>query len=425
MAFTITTSNGGSSATVIGSNSSDAIAAASLVNISTLSLTAFEADDVVVTGVTALTGGSSLTPSLISLGQGDDIVTLSAPITAEGSLIDLGEGYDTLNLGDNALTGVSIKGLGGVDEINLGNAIYTSLFINGNEGGDRINVGLQGQAAINSVISECRIVGGSEADRFNFNTTGSITGGRINGQDGNDWILIQRLGPATTTTMYGGQGNDNLSASGWIQFGGPNGYVLFSGDLGDDRLNGAAQTIAQLAVTNGDRLFGGDGDDFIQGRGGTDTMTGGAGVDTFAFSDPDSFPLVPVRFNDIDQSGAFTPGDTVNLNSVQGINGFDNWVTNITDFSAEDFIGYPLGLNPVSAIGQPVPLPGNPQILGSAALSYKFAGVYNPADSTFVLTSDNLGTDTLLALKGQSPNAFLVLKGTSASSLTEDNFFAQ
>lgn len=429
MAFTITIGNGGRTATVIGTNSSDAIAAAALANIDYLTLSSFDSDDVVQTGTTSLSGGSSLSPSLISVGAGDDQVTLNAPISAVGSIIVLGEGYDTLGIGNNALTGVSIKGLGGVDEIGFGNATYTSLFVNGNEAGDRINVGIQGQVPINAVFSECRIVGGSDDDRFNFNTSGAITGGRINGQDGNDWILVQRLGPATTTTMYGGQGNDNLSASGWRSQAAPNyGFVLFSGDLGDDRLNGAEQGAVQLAVTNGDRLFGGDGDDFIQGRGGTDTMTGGSGVDTFAFSDPTSYPLIPVRFNDNDQSGAFTAGDTINLNTTQGIGTFNNWVTNITDFSSEDFIGYPLGLSPVSAIGQPVPVPSPPpaaQVFGSAALSYKFAGVYNAADSTFVLTADNLGTDTLLVLQGQSPNAFLLLKGTSASSLTKDNFFAQ
>lgn len=414
MAFTITTSASGSFATVVGTNSSDSISSSSLVNISFLSLIAFDADDVVVTGTTQLSGAS---PSNLSLGSGNDLVTLSAAINAAGSLIDLGDGSDSLGIGSNDLTGVSVRGMGGVDQITLGASTLTSTFINGNEGGDRITIGSNSA----TVLATSTIVGGSESDRFYFNTTGSITGGRINGQDGNDWMLITRIGAGTTTTMYGGQGNDNLSASSWSN---PDGFVILSGDLGDDRLNGAAQRIEVIATTSGDRLFGGDGEDFIQGRGGADTMTGGIGVDTFAFSSPSTtFALTPVRLNDTDSNGAISAGDTVNLNTTQGIGSFNNWVTNITDFSGEDFIGYDLGVNPVSAIGQSFGGVASMTVFGSASLSYKLAGVYNAANSTFTVTNDNLGSDTLLLLEGQAANGYLLLKGTSASTLTEANFF--
>jgi hypothetical protein len=60
---------------------------------------------------------------------------------------------------------------------------------------------------------------------------------------------------------------------------------------------------------------------------------------------------------------------------------------------------------------------------GVSSLSYKLAGVYNSADSTFTVTADNIGTDTLLLLAGQSVNGYLLLRNTSASTLTEQNFF--
>jgi hypothetical protein len=406
LAFTITTNAGGTAATVVGTNSSDSIAAAQLANISSLSLTAFDADDVVVTGTTALTAATS-----ISMGQGDDQVTLSAGISASGSLVDLGEGSDTFTSGANSLSNLSIKGFGGLDTITLdtaagGNArTMRSLFVNGNEGADRILVGQGGATA----FASSSIVGGSEDDRITINTTGAVTGGRINGQNGDDVITVTQIGAATTTTMFGGQGNDTLSANGSAS---TNSFVIFSGDLGNDGLIGIAQA---NDLQSGDVLFGGDGNDSLNtGANGMDTLTGGAGSDTFVVNQAtDGFG---VAYTDVDGVGGITAGDTFNLNNTQGVGSFNNFLLNTADFSSADVLDTIGGANAVSGLGNTFGAGW-----GVNLVTYKFAGSYNSTNSTFTVTADNLGTDTLIYLNGTG-NQYMLLKGTSASSLVGANF---
>lgn len=406
MAFTITANTVLGIATVAGTNSSDSIAAAQLTNISSLNLNAYEAVDVVVTGATPLSGAIS---SFISMGQGDDQVTLSASLISPGSVIDLGEGSDSFSGNTSNLADSSIKGMGGLDTMTFGTATLTNMFVNGNDGGDRFTVGLGG----GTVISNSTIVGGSDDDRIAINITGALTDGRINGQNGNDTITISNLGIGTTTTIYGGQGDDTLTAAA-----GPlgNWHVIFSGDLGNDTMFGKNQNGSN---TSGDLLYGGVGNDSIDGGTGADTMTGGSGTDVFASI---TNGTMSVQYRDADLNGVISIGDTVNLNTAQGIGTFNNWVTNITDFSAEDRLATGLGTNAVSAIGQSFGGAPTMATFGSSSLTYKLGGAYNSANSTFTVTADNLGTDTLIALVGATADAHLLMKGTSASTLVAANF---
>ena len=66
--------------------------------------------------------------------------------------------------------------------------------------------------------------------------------------------------------MYGGVGNDTLD-------GGLDGDNLYGG-AGDDELNGG---------DGFDQLFGGSGNDILEGGSGVDDLTGGAGSDVFVF----------------------------------------------------------------------------------------------------------------------------------------------
>ena len=409
LAFTISTNVGGTAATVVGTNSSDSIAAAQLANISSLQLTAFEADDVVITGTTALTSSGNT----LSLGQGDDQVTLSAAITGSGSLVDLGEGADTLST-NFALSNTSIKGFGGLDTMTFAGAVTVrSTFINGNVGGDRITFG--GGAA--TVFASSSIAGGSEDDRITFNTTGAVTGGRVNGQNGDDTIVVASIGAGTTTTMYGGQGNDVLNAT--MNVGTGTQHVIFSGDLGNDTLTGLNQDVD----ISGDLLFGGGGNDTINGTntantdGGADTMTGGDGADTFVIGTND---MMTATFNEVSGAGTIDIGDTFSLNNTQGAGVFNNNTANITDFTSADILDTTLGTNAVSGLG--VAAANAVTNFGTNTNTYKLAGVYNAANSTFTITADNLGTDTLILANGGDANGFLLLKGTSASSLVAANF---
>jgi Ca2+-binding RTX toxin-like protein len=422
LAFTITTNVGGTAATVVGTNSSDSIAAAQLANISSLSLTAFDADDVVITGTTAL----SASGNSISVGQGDDQVTLSAGLTGSGSLVDLGEGADTFTAAGVAISSSSIRGLGGLDTITInGAATIRSVFVNGNVGGDRINFG--GANNVATVFASSTIVGGSEDDRITFNTSGTVTGGRVNGQDGDDVITVTNIGAGTTTTMFGGQGNDTLTAGGnTFNASGDStalGFVIFSGDLGNDTLTGAAQgaDLAAGALGGGDLLFGGGGNDTIStGNRGQDTLTGGDGNDTFVISNATDGFLV--AYTDVTVAGVVSAGDTFNLNDTQGVGSFNNFLTNIADFAAGDVIDTANGTNAISGLGLVFT---DGAATGVNGVTYKFAGSYNAANSTFTVTADNLGTDTLILLNGGGnggANSHILLKGTSASSLVPSNF---
>ncbi len=417
---------GGTAATVVGTNSSDSIAAAQLANIATLSLTAFDSDDVAVLGTTALASAS------ISMGQGDDQVTTGANVSGSSSLIDLGEGADTFTSA-HQLSSVNIKGFGGIDTFTLTGATLSNIFLNGNVGGDRINVGGGGGTRVTGAT----IVGGSEDDIIVVNTTASLTGGRINGQNGDDTIIVTDLGATSTTTMFGGQGNDTLTA-GTIAggFATNTEHVIFSGDLGNDTLTG----IAQAVDISGDLLFGGDGNDRLitangtdgtaNSGGGADSLTGGAGADTFVFNDLGN--TTAVFANVVGSATTIDAGDTFQLGVNRTAAGFQNFVTNITDFvggGGNDILDTVNGSNAVTGLGQTIA--AGQAAFGQNGSTYKLAGTYNAANSTFTVTADNLGTDTLILLDGSNGagatvtaanGGYVLLQGTSASTLVAGNF---
>ena len=409
LAFTITTDIGGTRATLVGTNASDSVAGAQLANFSNLSVTAFDADDVVITG-RALTSAST-----ISMGQGDDQVTLGAALTGAGSLVDLGEGADTFAAGNNNITGSSIKGFGGLDTYTFGTGTITSSFINGNAAGDRFTFS-------GTTLTSSSIAGGSEDDIITFANAGNntLTGGRVNGQNGDDTISVLNIFAGTTTTMFGGQGNDTLTTAGYGPAVGTS-HVIFSGDLGNDTLVGLAQAVD----VSGDLLFGGDGNDSITTNGGADSMSGGAGVDTFIIAANENLNTASVTNVAGGTAGFIEAGDVFNLNLTAGAGQFNNVTANITDFvggGAGDILNIGnANAAAVSGIGAVVTQAATGNV-GLTGVTYKLAGSYNSANSAFTVTADNQGTDTLILLNGTSVNQYLLLKGTSASTLTSANF---
>ncbi len=351
------------------------------------------------------------------MGQGDDQVTLSAALTASGSLVDLGEGADTFTAGANNLTNASVKGFGGLDTYTFGAGTLTTSFINGNEAGDRITFTA-------TTLTRSSIAGGSEDDIITFADNAgaganTLTGGRVNGQNGNDTIAVNEIAAGTTTTMFGGQGNDTLTGAGFNTLGGiGTANVIFSGDLGNDTLVGLAQAVD----ISGDLLFGGDGNDNITSSNGADSITGGNGVDTITFNNDANTTAI---FADVDGNGVISTGDTFILGVNRGSN-FNNFVTNVTDFvsgGAGDLLNTTNGSNAVSGLGQAEA--AGQSSFGTAGVTYKLAGSFNSANSTFTVTADNLGTDTLIYLNGaQATTAgnFVLLNGTSASTLVAANF---
>ncbi len=88
-----------------------------------------------------------------------------------------------------------------------------------------------------------------------------VTGIVMDTRDGNDLILVAPQ-VSTATELYGGAGND-----------------LINGGGGDDRMFGEDGCDVLLGNSGNDRLDGGDGDDFLFGGFGDDVLLGGLGDD--------------------------------------------------------------------------------------------------------------------------------------------------
>ena len=100
--------------------------------------------------------------------------------------------------------------------------------------------------------------------------------------DGNAGVAFTNYYANTAVSLFDasavtGAGSSITFASGNIAASG----TVIKGGAGDDQLAGAVG--ANVAK---DTISGGDGDDFIAGFGGADTLTGGAGVDTFWYNGP-------------------------------------------------------------------------------------------------------------------------------------------
>ncbi|MCI0680961.1 MAG: hypothetical protein L0Y71_02555 [Gemmataceae bacterium] len=81
---------------------------------------------------------------------------------------------------------------------------------------------------------------------------------------GDDIVTVDASLGTVPAALYGGDGNDTLTAN-------HDGYSLLAGGDGNDALNGGG---------GNDLLLGGDGDDTLNGGGGSDLLFGGSGNDT-------------------------------------------------------------------------------------------------------------------------------------------------
>lgn len=111
-------------------------------------------------------------------------------------------------------------------------------------------------------------------DHYNYVGSNPL---RAKGYAGDDFIW----GNGGSDDISGGSGNDTLR--GW------SGNDSLKGDAGNDQLFGEAGDDFLSGGTGNDQLVGGDGNDRLTGYGGSwtekDTLTGGAGADTFVLGD--------------------------------------------------------------------------------------------------------------------------------------------
>ncbi|VEP17037.1 putative calcium-binding protein,FG-GAP repeat protein [Hyella patelloides LEGE 07179] len=302
-------------------------------------------DDSTGFAISGIDGGDSFGSSVSSAGDvngdGLDDLLIGAPGADVDGNENAGEsyvifGFTPLELigtnGDDVLTGDTgsdnISGLGGDDTLS---GLAGDDEILGGSGNDEISGGegddlIQGQSGNDLIAGDDgndSLTGNSGDDEIsggegNDTVRGGSESDTISGGSGNDLLVGNSeddtiSGDLGRDTIRGGDGDDSLRgnfANDLIR--GNAGADLIRGDFGNDNLAGGSEN---------DTLIGGDGDDFLSGntnddrligvdsinansdfgRGELDTLTGGAGSDTFVLGNADR-----VFYDDGDN---FTLGD--------------------------------------------------------------------------------------------------------------------
>ena len=219
-------------------------------------------------------------------------------------------------------------------------------------------------AALDGSI-EIRGIGASDLSASNFampdgETTKITIGGAwftrptdpFNGSDSSQLFLDDESGGTAfgnggQDRVFGGEGDDHID-------GGSSADSLY-GEEGDDTVEGGSGNDRLFGGEGDDVLDGGTGDDWLVGGEGNDQLTGGAGADRFVFG-PD---------NGTDSITGFGDGeDVIDLSGLEGIAGFDDlhlwsfgtaavvdltsqgggriWLheTDVSDLDAADFVFY-------------------------------------------------------------------------------------
>ncbi len=180
--------------------------------------------------------------------------------------VDGGGGEDVLfgGSGDDALMGGRGDDVLNGDGAEVSEALHGNDYLNGGNGDDR----LQGGSGADY------LAGGPGNDRIYGDDSGSTTPGDdiILGGPGEDWIW----GGGGDDLIDGGDGNDG---DGTGQLVGGSGRDVIYGGAGNDYLFGDDPTIP-VAEHDADELYGGVGDDMLDGNGGDDWLRGDEGSDT-------------------------------------------------------------------------------------------------------------------------------------------------
>ena len=197
-----------------------------------------------------------------------------------GARIDLGEGTDSLTLGDTrdavTVTNVETVNLGdGSDSLMVTGV--TSVTVNSGAGND-IVYGSTGDDVIRGEAGHDQIVGGGGADTLsggdgNDQLTGGLGADVLVGGDGNDTYYIRDLEDTIVEEFAGG--TDTVFSTLTVTTLGNNIETLY--------MTGADGVRAEGNALN-NTLYGNAGDNTLVGGGGDDTLSGGEGIDVAAYS---------------------------------------------------------------------------------------------------------------------------------------------
>ncbi len=204
------------------------------------------ADQTGTGGADTLTAGAGA--STVSGGAGDDHINGGA-----GSAVLYGNtGNDTITL-FSYTGGSTVYGGQGDDHVDASGSTQAN-FISGDLGNDSITLGSGADTAYGGVGNDS-IIAGSGHDQ-------------LYGNAGNDQITI---GAANTgSTVYAGQGDDHIDASGSTHAN------FISGDLGNDSITLGSGADTAYAGDGNDSIVAGSGHDQLYGNAGNDLITLGA-----------------------------------------------------------------------------------------------------------------------------------------------------
>jgi hypothetical protein len=192
------------------------------------------------------------------------------------------------------------------------------------------------------------------------------------------------IGSAANDVIDLNNGNDTASGNaGNDTINGNNGADTINGNAGNDTLNGGA---------GNDTINSGAGTDGVDGGTGADAFTGGTGVETYAQVLTGS-SVAPTAKTTAD-AGAFAAGDTLTFgNGVDVITGFSTTTGSGATAASDDI----LNANSTGA-ALPTTLIGvaeNDLTAAAGGVNMIVSGAWDAASSTFTMTSDDLGPDSL------------------------------
>ena len=306
----------------------------------------------------------------IRVGNGDSIGFGTFPGVAPGVAAPLPAPNPALQL-------TSFESTNDTLTINLANFSVSSLFIDLGDQNDSLTVSGVDPGGLQ--ISAAGSLGDDQLDASAF------TGGFVlfSGNDGDDVLT----GSDGADILLGGAGNDLITGrAGDDSLTGGEGNDILRGNGGSDTLRGEAGVDTLNGGSGADELFGGDGNDFITGLGDADDADGGAGFDTLSFQATQGLVNVVIRE---DGSGANNPTGSDPAGAPFGLNDTFSNIEQVVGSEGDDIIRVD-GARATTVHG----LGGNDQLIGGTGNDVLLGG-----DGDDTLNGNN-GDDRLVGGNG-------------------------
>ena len=399
-------------------------------------------------GADSYTGGSTVADS-ITLGAGNDSVTIATANLTSVDTIAGGTGTDSIIMSDAAtVVDADFTNVTGVEQISSGNNALT------------LTLGTASQAAGLTTVTDGT---GVTTLSIGAGHTGDVAVSLSTGNDtvnatvaANDLytgaLTVTSAGASITgaDTITGGTGSDNLKVTGTLSNAGATVVTNFETITANDTTTAVSITIDELTVADGKTLHvdgsglttgvltavmsddnnginsvtGGGAADLITASSSDlgDTLTGGAGNDTFTFADDADFTSLDtiaggagtdiITFGDAD---TVIDSDFTNVTSVETLTGFAG-ASDITVgplATAAGIVTINTGGTTASTVTIPATHTGDLTVVSQVAGETVAAAATYAGQLTVKTTADLQTTDTLTGGAGTSDTLNITADGTA------------